>query len=80
MTLEETQDKDDILILMLIQERDKQIELLETENAGFRNLTADLLLENKRLKKIIKELKSKRNRRYEWIEKTLKIINTVKSG
>lgn len=61
MTLEETQDKDDILILMLIQERDKQIELLETENTGFRNLTADLLLENKRLKKIIKELKSKRN-------------------
>lgn len=80
MTLEETQDKEDILILMMIDERDKQIELLETENTGFRNLTADLLLENKRLKKVIKELRSKRNRRYEWIEKTLKITNTIKYG
>lgn len=62
MTLEETQDKQDILILMLIQERDRYIELLETENAGFRNLTADLIQENKRLIKVIKELKSKRNR------------------
>ena len=62
MTLEETQDKDDILILMLIQERNKQIELLETENTGFRNLTADLLLENKRLKKVIKDLRNKRNK------------------
>ena len=62
MILEETQDKQDILILMLIQERDRYIELLETENAGFRNLTADLMLENQRLLKVIKELKSKRNR------------------
>lgn len=62
MILEETQDKQDILILMLIQERDRYIELLETENAGFRNLTADLIQENKRLIKVIKELKSKRNR------------------
>lgn len=61
MTLEETQDKEDILILMLIQERDRYIELLETENIGFRNLTADLLTENKRLHKIVKELRSKRN-------------------
>ena len=61
MTLEETQDKEDILILMLIQERDRYIELLETENMGFRNLTADLLTENKRLHKIVKELRSKRN-------------------
>lgn len=60
MTLEETQDKQDILILMLIQERDRYIELLETENAGFRNLTADLIQENKRLIKVIRELKSKR--------------------
>lgn len=65
MTLEETQDKEDILILMLIQERDRYIELLETENTGFRNLTADLIQENKRLEKVIKELRSKRNRRYE---------------
>ena len=62
MILEETQDKEDIIILMLIQERDRYIELLETENAGFRNLTADLLLENKRLNKLIKELNSKRNK------------------
>ena len=61
MTLEETQDKEDILILMLIQERDRYIELLETENMGFRNLTADLLTENKILHKIVKELRSKRN-------------------
>lgn len=60
MTLEETQDKQDILILMLIQERDRYIELLETENSGFRNLTADLMQENKRLIKVIRELKSKR--------------------
>ena len=60
MILEETQDKQDILILMLIQERDRYIELLETENAGFRNLTADLMQENKRLIKVIRELKSKR--------------------
>ena len=65
MTLEETQDKEDILILMLIQERDRYIELLETENTGFRNLTADLIQENKRLEKVIKELRNKRNRRYE---------------
>ena len=62
MILEETQDKQDILILMLIQERDRYIELLETENTGFRNLTADLMLENQRLLKVIKELKSKRNK------------------
>lgn len=60
MTLEETQDKQDILILMLIQERDRYIELLETENTGFRNLSADLILENKKLIKTIKELKSKK--------------------
>ena len=62
MILEETQDKEDIIILMLIQERDRYIELLESENAGLKNLTADLILENKRLKKVIKELRSKRNR------------------
>ena len=62
MILEETQDKEDIIILMLIQERDRYIELLESENAGLKNLTADLILENKRLKKVIKELRSKSNR------------------
>ena len=38
MTLEETQDKEDILILMMIDERDKQIDLLETENADLKKL------------------------------------------
>lgn len=80
MTLEETQDKEDILILMLIQERDKQIELLETENVDLKKLLIEVLQEKKHLEKIIKELNSKRNGRYKWIEKTLKIINTVKSG
>lgn len=57
MTLEETQDKEDILILMLIQERDKQIELLETENADLKKLLIEVSQEKKHLEKIIKELK-----------------------
>lgn len=61
MTLEETQDKEDILILMLIQERDKQIELLETENADLKKLLIETIQEKKHLEKIVKELKSKRN-------------------
>lgn len=61
MTLEETQDKEDILILMLIQERDKQIELLETENTDLKKLLIEVLQEKKHLEKIIKELKNKRN-------------------
>lgn len=61
VTLEETQDKEDILILMLIQERDKQINLLETENADLKKLLIEVLQEKKHLEKIIKELNSKRN-------------------
>ena len=61
MTLEETQDKEDILILMLIQERDKQIDLLESENADLKKLLIEVLQEKKHLEKIIKELNSKRN-------------------
>ena len=61
MTLQETQDKEDILILMLIQERDKQIELLEIENADLKRLLIEVLQEKKHLEKIIKDLKSKRN-------------------
>ncbi len=61
MTLEETQDKEDILILMLIQERDKQIELLESENADLKKLLIEVSQEKKHLEKVIKELKSKRN-------------------
>lgn len=61
MILEETQDKEDILILMMINERDKQIELLETENADLKKLLIESLQEKKHLEKIIKELKNKRN-------------------
>lgn len=61
MTLEETQDKEDTLILMMIDERDKQIDLLETENADLKKLLIEVLQEKKHLEKIIKELNSKRN-------------------
>lgn len=45
---------------MMIQERDKQISLLEEENTYLKKLLIDALTENKHLIKIIKELKSKR--------------------
>ena len=60
MTLKEAKDQQDILILMMIQERDKQISLLEEENTYLKKLLIDALTENKHLIKIIKELKSKR--------------------
>lgn len=61
MKLKETQDKEDILILLMIHERDKQIELLETENAGLKRLVVELSSENKHLEKVVNKLKSKRN-------------------
>lgn len=61
MQLKETQDKEDILILLMIHEREKQIELLETENAGLKRLVVELSSEKKRLEKVVSELKSKRN-------------------
>ena len=61
MQLKETQDKEDILILLMIHEREKQIELLETENAGLKRLVVELSSENKHLEKIVNKLKSKRN-------------------
>lgn len=60
MTLEETQDKEDILIIMMFKERDKQIEILETENANLKMLLIDTISENNHLLKIIRELKYKR--------------------
>lgn len=57
MSIEETQDKEDILILMLIQERDKQINLLETENTELKKLLIETSQEKKHLEKIVKELK-----------------------
>ncbi len=61
MQLKETQDKEDILILLMIHEREKQIELLETENAGLKRLVVELSSENKHLEKVVNKLKSKRN-------------------
>lgn len=60
MTLKETQDDKDILILMMIQERDKQLETLEEENANLKRLLIELLRENRHLDKVINELRSKR--------------------
>lgn len=62
MKLNETQDKEDILILLMINERDKQIELLEDENTNIKNLLIESVEENANLRKRIKEL----NRRYLW--------------
>ena len=45
---------------MMIQERDKQIALLEEENTYLKRLLIEALTENKHLIKIIKELNSKR--------------------
>ena len=55
MNLRETQDKDDILIIMMINERDKQIELLETENYNLKAMLIETLRENRHLEKIIKK-------------------------
>ena len=57
MTLKETQDDKDVLILMMIQERDKQLEMLEEENANLKRLLIESLRENRHLEKVIKELK-----------------------
>ena len=56
MKLNETQDKEDILILLMINERDKQIELLEDENTNIKNLLIESVEENANLRKRIKEL------------------------
>ena len=60
MNLKETQDKDDILIIMMINERDKQIELLETENYNLKAMLIETIRENRHLVKVIKKLKYKR--------------------
>lgn len=56
MKLNETQDKEDILILLMINERDKQIELLEDENTNIKKLLIESVEENANLRKRIKEL------------------------
>ena len=60
MTLKETKDDKDVLLLMMIQERDKQLEILEEENANLKRLLIELLRENRHLDKVINELRSKR--------------------
>lgn len=81
MILEETQDNKDTLIILMIQERDKQIKLLEIENANLKKLLLKQLEENRHLIKIVKELKYKRYGGTEdWIEKNLKITNIIKYG
>lgn len=57
MTLEETQDNKDTLIILMIQERDKQIKLLESENENLKKLLIQQLEENRHLIKVIKKLK-----------------------
>lgn len=57
MKLKETQDNKDILIILMIQERDKQIKLLESENTNLKKLLIDTLSENRHLLKVIKRLK-----------------------
>ena len=56
MRVEESKDKSDILILLMIQERDKQIGLLEEENSSIKQLLIDATVENTNLRKRIKEL------------------------
>ena len=68
MTLKETQDDKDILILMMIQERDKQLEILEEENANLKRLLIESLRDNRHLEKLIRELKSKRNSKIDSIQ------------
>lgn len=62
MRVEESKDKNDILILLMIQERDKQIGLLEEENSSIKQLLIDATVENTNLRKRIKEL----SRRSKW--------------
>ena len=68
MTLKETQDDKDVLILMMIQERDKQLEILEEEKANLKRLLIESLRENRHLDKLIRELKSKRNSKIDSIQ------------
>ena len=67
MTLKETQDDKDVLILMMIQERDKQLEILEEENANLKRLLIESLRENRHLDKVINELRSKRFGGILWV-------------
>lgn len=54
MKLEETQDKEDILILLMFKERDSYIKYLETENISLKSLLIEVAEENTQLRKRIK--------------------------
>ena len=60
MELREAQDEEDILMLLMVSERDKQIKMLEKENADLKRLLIEVLQENKHLEKVVKKF-----RRYE---------------
>ena len=53
MTLEETQDNKDVLIMLMIQERDNYIELKEQENKSLKELLIKQVEENRHLLRII---------------------------
>lgn len=57
MELREVQDEEDILILLMINERDKQIKMLEKENADLKRLLIEVLQENKHLEKVVKKFR-----------------------
>ena len=61
MTLEETQDNKDVLIMLMIQERDNYIELKEQENKSLKELLIKQVEENRHLLRIIQQLKNNRN-------------------
>ena len=61
MILKETQDNKDVLIMLMIQERDNYIELKEQENKSLKELLIRQVEENRHLLRIIKQLKNKRN-------------------
>lgn len=60
MKLREAQDEEDILMLLMVSERDKQIKMLEKENTDLKRLLIEVLQENKHLEKVVKKF-----RRYE---------------
>lgn len=55
MKLEETQDKEDISILLMFKERDSYIKYLETENISLKSLLIEVVEENTHLRKRIKK-------------------------
>lgn len=57
MKLEETQDKEDILILLMFKERDSYIKYLETENISLKSLLFEVAEENTQLRKRIKKFR-----------------------